>query len=359
MMRASATAIPLLLMLAPLLAQAGEGAPSEVLAPGDESQGTTLPIEDPIRKPVPRPDGKGSVLVLDFASNDAEAQRQAKAFEELVETRLSLRPGARVLGAEQARFALGPEKEKLLECAETSCLAEFCSAVGVRYLLRGRLDRFGTRYVVVTSVLDSKDPLVVVRAREDVEMDAALLRTADRMADGIAEAVGLPRPEEGKKPADPNEPLTHLNLKLGHMLPLGGTFDWRTFKFEVETDYYLTPTVPVFFEVGMILGRSDGENQGSFAMVPLTLGLKYVFMEDWKVRPYTGLGMGLSFLKDLVDPSAKIGLHFNGLFGLAYMPWKHLGFNLETTFNFDGVKLSNGSDISSAFSYNFGVIGLY
>src|SRR5690606_32656601 len=112
---------------------------------------------------------EASLAVFEFESSEKSVAEKAEALGVLVATRISQRPNVRVIGVDQVKAALGLERQKmLLGCSDSSCMAEIAGALGVRYILQGRLDRFGRKYVVTGVVLDARNAQSLVRLREDV-----------------------------------------------------------------------------------------------------------------------------------------------------------------------------------------------
>ncbi|MFN7135776.1 MAG: outer membrane beta-barrel protein, partial [Myxococcales bacterium] len=156
----------------------------------------------------------------------------------------------------------------------------------------------------------------------------------------------------------------HFNFKLGNMLPALQDFSRLALRLDIEGDYYIKPFLTAFVEAGLVIGRSEATAQrsgGTFSLVPVSAGLKYVFRSDQHVRPYAGLGLGLGILAALVDAPSndRIGLKFNGLAGVAWLPWRRVGFNAEVSADLAGLTVNQGSNLFFGFNTNFGVLVLF
>jgi hypothetical protein len=233
-----------------------------------------------------------------------------------------------------------------------------------------------------------------LRLRTTFDEARDLSFAADQLATALGDALGTEEPSAFDvflKP--PESPLFHFNLKLGNTLSTLDGFDFSAFtlRFDLELDYYIRPYLTAFIEVGLAIGnaentsKSDSEpasasateeeqeeeealsadekgsagGKGSFSLVPVKVGLKYDPLHQYSVRPYVGVGVGLGILSDLVEAdSREITLSFSGILGVAWVPFHNVGFNLETSLDFDELRVSGGSNLLFGFSFNFGVLVL-
>lgn len=283
--------------------------------------------------------------------------------------------------------------------------------------LRMRLDPVGDGFMAALSFRES-----IPRISSDSEKDGsrefspvpAMLRlrttfdestdipfAAERLAQGLGDAMGTEAPSVFDVFLMPPEPPTfHVNLKLGNTLSSleGIDFSAFTLRFDLEFDYYIRPYLTAFIEVGFAIGNAsdkrtksgesaeeggeasedalagsseDGTSQaaeeedaegrsGSFSMVPVNFGLKFNPLYQYALRPYVGMGIGLGILSDLVTADEReLTLSFSGILGVAWVPFNHLGFNLETSLNFDELRVEGGSNLLFGFSINFGMLFLF
>ena len=228
-----------------------------------------------------------------------------------------------------------------------------------------------------------------LRLRTRLDEPREVTFAAEELANALGDALGTERPSAFDfflKPLD--APFLHLNVKLGNTLAALDGFDFSAFtlRFDIEVDYYLRPYLLAFLEVGLAIGNAEtsgdevaddsdsanesandnsaGEahekNKGSFSLVPVKIGLKYNPLHQYSVRPYIGAAIGLGILSDLVEAeSREITLSLSGILGVAWVPFNQLGFNFETSFNFDELRISGGSNVLFGFSINFGVLILF
>lgn len=321
------------------------------------------------------------VAVMDFAASPADKDR-AKGLSGVVSARLASYGGVQVVGFDEIGAALGLEKQKqALGCTEESCLQELSGALGVRYLVHGRLDRFGTSALLTAFLFDSRAAKGLVRFSQKVDDDAQLVGETERFAPQAAAALGLtasarpanalqPPPADTTAPAAaaPLVPDFHLNLKLGNTLASlkGASVTTYNVTFDLEGDYYFTPRWQAFLQATITIGSASdttgttSETSKSFRLFSPYAGAKCTFrpLEHW--RPYLSLGVGLSFINKLFQTSTgdTVGLNALAVAGLAWIPFSHVGFNVEAGVNLSGVS-SDGSGLYFGFKTNFGVIALF
>lgn len=315
-----------------------------------------------------------SLAVLDLTAESKELVAPAQALSVLIATRLS-GLGLRVVARDQIRAALGVEQQRaLLGDGRESRIASLAAALGVRYLLFGRLDRFGSKIIVTSAVLDTTSAQALVRMRRDVasedELPGASDGVADESARALFRALGRPLPMEltpkiEMPPLPPTvAPTTwHLNFKLGNTLPAlaGFTFEGFVLKTDLEFDWYLTPAVLAYIEAGLVVGRAtDSTRGGTFSLVPVSAGAKYQFRGDHELRPYLGAGLGFGILSAFFGgEQGEVGVNVKAVGGVAWFPFPRVGFNLEASSNLASLTLNEGTSVYFGFNTNFGVILLF
>ena len=132
---------------------------------------------------------------------------------------------------------------------------------------------------------------------------------------------------------------------------------------KLRTNYYFSPRWQAFAQAGVVIGSASdptGVEPGekSFRLFPAFAGVKYTFRAQQLLRPYLSAGLGMSLLNKLFQRSDTAGLTTQGVFGLAWVPTRHVGFNAEASVNLAGVS-SDGSGVYFGFNTNFGVIALF
>ncbi len=313
-----------------------------------------------------------AIAVTEFQA-DPQDRDKAKGLSGVVAARLATYR-ARVVGLDEIGAAFDFEKQKQLAgCNEGSCLAEISGSLGVRYLVHGRLDRFGKSALLNAFVFDSRTARGVFRWSQRVDDEAQLVAEADKFAVQAAAALALEAPPVTASGAiaavaagsDALLPDFHLNLKLGNTIPSlhGATLNTFNVRFDLECDYYFSPRWQVFAEAAVVIGSASdatGTQAGSksFSLFEPYAGAKYTFRALESLRPYTSLGLGLSLLNQIFQKTSTTGLTAQGVLGLAWVPTRHIGLNLEASINLAGVS-SDGSGLYFGFSTNFGVMALF
>lgn len=309
----------------------------------------------------PRPPPKGSIAVMELSS-PSDFTDKAKGLSSVIATRLAGHPGAKVIGFDEVRATLGLEKTRQqLGCSDDSCLAEISGALGVRYVVHGRVDRFGNTLLLNAFVFDALAAKSVTRWSENVADDAQLPVQAERFADHAALALGLPHGDLPLLPA-PFTPTVSFNLKLGNTYQSlkGASLSAFQARFDLEGDYYLTRAWQLYLQAGMVVGSASDATTSSqsFQFIPIGLGTKYTFRAAELVRPYVGLGLGAKIIGKLLHPSdsGKVGFDTVALAGLAFFPWQRVGLNLELSGNLAAIAVQDDSGVKLAFNTNFGLI---
>jgi TolB-like protein len=312
-----------------------------------------------------------AIAVTEFQSDDADRDK-AKGLSGVVAARLSSFR-ARVVGLDEIRAALDLEKRKqMLGCSEESCLQEISGALGVRYLVHGRLDRFGKSALLNAFVFDSRTARGVLRWSQPVDDESQLVAEADKFAVQAAAALGLEQPVRApigsvavEPAAVPFEPDFQLNVKLGNTLNSlhGASLSTFNLRFDFEGDYYFSPRWQVFAQAGVIVGSASDPTgtdpgQKTFHLFPAFAGVKYTFRPQQTWRPYVSAGVGMSIVNKLFANSDTAGLTTQGVFGVAWVPTRHFGFNAEASVNLAGVS-SDGTGVYFGFNTNFGVVALF
>ncbi|MGI5865842.1 MAG: hypothetical protein ACOX6T_27820, partial [Myxococcales bacterium] len=262
-----------------------EAAASRPDASDDHAEAATAPS-------APANPSEVSIAVLELATNEPELQTEALSVAALIGQRLAQRPDARVINPESARGTLGEKAERLRGCLRSECVVEIGQALGARYVVQGRLDKLGNEFLLTASITDARTGAGIARVREPAPEEIDFAWAADRVGDRLAEAVGLKESSfldvtlEGS-----DDPVAHLNLKLGNTIAAlkGFNIDAFTLRFDLEVDYYLRRYLLAYLEAGLAVGRAseEGEPKGTFSLVPVTFGLKYVLFHQREIRPYT------------------------------------------------------------------------
>ncbi|MBU8897845.1 hypothetical protein DRW03_07070 [Corallococcus sp. H22C18031201] len=313
-----------------------------------------------------------TVAMLPLDANPA-AHDVAPGITSLVASRLAESPRLRVVGQRDIQAVLDAERQRQLlgdACKEGSgCLQELSSLVGARYVITGRIDRFGSQFLLTTSLMDTVSGSSLAKPRAEASDTAALLRMAEAVADELSAALLNPngppvvaRPLLGGSPSAPGGGMT-LGLRINNsfidkLASLNPGVD-------LELGYWFHPEWQGFLQVGFSLVRSNGEGrEGRINILPSVLGARHYHRLESSLRPYWGFGLGvqLSF--------GDFGIFQNtgplptvvGFLGAEYLIAGHVGLQLELGTNLaqavlgladgglgDGLNL----DVNAGIAYHF------
>ena len=120
----------------------------------------------------------------------------------------------------------------------------------------------------------------------------------------------------------------------------------------------MTAQTSPFLGASVALARSStGE---TLQFIPVLLGAKHYFLPGSAWQPYAGGGLGLGFLAGKLTGQQSTSTSFTvtGVGGVAYLPWRHVGFNAEASANLSGLNIS-GSGLLIAFNLDAGVLFLF
>jgi hypothetical protein len=248
------------------------------------------------------------------------------------------------------------------------CLEELSNAIGARYVVTGRLDRFGDKYLLTVSLLDTFTGRSLARPRAEASSSEDLLQIADAVGDQLLAELA----PEGKTQAA--QPLLGSaketpggGLVLG--LRINNTFITNIQALnpggDIELGYAFHPEWVGFLQVGISFIRATEENQsGRVRILPSVLGARHYYRLEKSLRPYWGLGLGVQLA------FGQFGIFQNtgplptviGFFGAEYLIAERLGLQLElgtnlaqATLGLAGNGLGDGLnlDLSAGISYHF------
>jgi hypothetical protein len=225
-----------------------------------------------------------------------------------------------MLSLEQTKLLLGCLPE------DPSCVAEHGQTLGHTILVWGSVGQVGDQVVITIAAVDMQAETTLGRASRTVDAGDGqdMIEATGELAAEIRASLGLASEANWT-------PIVSLSLRFGGILSgyLGDDVEPSALlaAFELETDIYIIPEVPIYLKVGLTLG--GGDNDAYF--VPATVGTKYRWIRGW-VTPYIGLGLGLEFLDFSDDSGGVFSLHV--IAGLEFNPWKRVGFSIDGGFNF-------------------------
>jgi TolB-like protein len=313
-----------------------------------------------------------TVAVLSLESNNTAAAEAAPGVASLIASRLAESPQLKVLTQRDIEAILGAERQRQLigkgACSQAACLEELSHLTGARYMVTGRLDRFGDKYLLTVSLLDTAKGRSLAKPRAE----AASPEELPQISDAIGEQLLAGLAPTGK--TSPGRPLFGSaedtpggGLVLG--LRINNTFIDNLAALnpgaDIELGYHFHPEWIAFLQVGITFVRKSEEGTTSrLNVLPSVLGARHYYRMQHAFRPYWGLGLGvqLSFGQFGIFQSTGPLPTVIGFFGAEYVIAGKVGFHLEAGTNLaqatlglaknglgDGLNL----DLSAGITYHF------
>ncbi|NOJ77352.1 hypothetical protein [Myxococcus xanthus] len=318
-------------------------------------------------------DAAGPVVVAVLMLEANEAGRDAApGVTSLITSRLAESPRLRVLSQWDVEAALDDERQQRLQglktCDRGDCLQELVALTGARYVVAGRLDRFGDQYLLTANLLDAAGGRILARPRAEAPEAEDLLRTAKAVSDQLFAALAPPEESVAARPLLGGSSRTGgggllLGLrvnnnfieKLSNVNPGG----------DIEVGYWFHPEWVGFLQVGFSYVRStqDGVRSG-LNVLPSVVGARHYHNVEKSLRPYWGFGLGvqLSFGDFGIFQSTGPLPTVVGFAGLEYLIAGSVGFQVELGTNVAQVvlglsesKLGDGLnlDLNAGIAYHF------
>ncbi|WP_338023673.1 hypothetical protein [Archangium primigenium] len=225
-------------------------------------------------------------------------------------------------------------------CKDGACEDEAARARRARYIITGRIDAFGSRFLLTTTLVDAESGQALSRPRMEVAAREALPRAAVALADQLlatlvpqADARPAPTPESGEKQA-PGAGSFIAGLRVNNSL-ISNLSSFNPGG-DVELGYQFHAEWVVFAQVGLTYVSSTQENsKGGLNLLPGVLGLRHYHNIERPLRPYWGFGLGvqLSFGEFGIFRQTGALPTVIGFGGLEYLFFNHLGVQLEVSTN--------------------------
>ncbi|NVI97023.1 hypothetical protein HV824_02650 [Myxococcus sp. AM009] len=310
-----------------------------------------------------------AVLMLEANAAGSDA---APGVTSLITSRLAESPRLRVLSQWDVEAALDEEHQRQLQglktCERGDCLQELVALTGARYVVAGRLDRFGDQYLLTANLLDAAGGRILARPRAEAPEAEDLLRTAKAVSDQLFAVLVPPEESVAARPLLGGSSRTGgggllLGLrvnnnfidKLSNVNPGG----------DVEVGYWFHPEWVGFLQVGFSYVRSTQEGvRSGLTVLPSIVGARHYHNVEKSLRPYWGFGLGvqLSFGDFGIFQSTGPLPTVIGFAGLEYLVAGSVGFQLELGTNvaqavlgLSESKLGDGLnlDLNAGIAYHF------
>jgi TolB-like protein len=300
-----------------------------------EGTATAKPDKDPQEIP--------TVAVLSLESNKA-AEEVAPGIAPLIASRLAESPKLKVLSQRDIETVLSAERQRQLlgseRCAsQGACLEELSHAIGARYMVTGRLDQFGEKFLLTVTLLDTVRGRSLARPKAEADSIDQLPQLADAIGEQLLAELA---------PVGKTAPATPLlgsaketpggGLVLG--LRINNTFIDNLVALnpgaDLELGYAFHPEWVGFVQVGISFLRSEEEGaQGRVRLVPSVLGARHYYRMEHSFRPYWGLGLGVQLSFGQFGPFKSTGPlpSVIGFFGGEYVIANRVGLHIEAGTN--------------------------
>jgi len=253
-----------------------------------------------------------NVVLLDLEANPA-AQDQVAGVEALLLNALVDFPGVKLVRPKEVGLRLGEERQRSLfsegstTCA-ASCLSGLSQALDIRYVIAGRIDRFGKVFVLSTDLLDARSAATLARphadAAHDTEVPAATHGVAEALLagmGGLPPVAGIPGIEDVKGGR------VGLGLKAGSnfissLASLSPSVD-------LELGFRFHPEWNAFLQIGVAFVRAQStEGALGVNVVPSVVGVRHLYNVEHALQPYWGLGLGVQLSFGDFGPIQRSGL---------------------------------------------------
>ncbi|WP_426752864.1 hypothetical protein [Myxococcus sp. Y35] len=239
-----------------------------------------------------------AVLMLD--ANEA-GRDAAPGITSLITSRLAESPRLRVLSQWDVESALDATRQQHLQdvktCERGDCLQELVALTGARYVVTGRLDRFGDQYLLTANLLDTAEGRSLARPRAEAPEPEDLLRTAKAVSDQLFAALASPEESVVARPLLGGSTRTgggglllgvrvnnNFIDKLSTVNPGG----------DIEVGYWFHPEWVGFLQVGFSYVRSTQEGvRSGLNVLPSVVGARHYHNVERALRPYWGFGLGV------------------------------------------------------------------
>ena len=315
-------------------------------------------------KGAPKAFERPTVAVLPFETQEADADK-GSGLVSILASRLSQSGRAKVLTQADFLAILGAERQRQMlqtgNCGEADgqCMAELSGAVGARYLVSGRLDRFGSKWVVTATLYDSQRSEMAAKPSVEVDREEAIPSAARQVADELVAALP-PEPPPPEAATESKWGTAAVSVKFGsqflvQLLRLNPGAD-------LELAWRFDPEWMALIQLGFNFVRASDEGQErQLTVLPGVLGLRKLYRIDSDFQPYWGLGLGLQlsigqfgFFSDTESFPTVVGL-----LGFHYMVTKRFGLVTELSTNIAQMVLglrSGGAGKGLNFDISVGAI---
>ncbi|QSQ14888.1 hypothetical protein [Myxococcus landrumensis] len=329
----------LLVLLAPSAEAQASPEPSapQVPTPAEGNVATAAPTPTPPTEEAPL-----SVAVLAFDANPS-ARDSVAGVTSLITSRLAESPRLWVVSQRDVDAPLDEVKRHLLaelkSCERGECLKELAALTGARFVVTGRVDRFGDTYLLSANLVDTERGQSLSTPRAEAPEADSLFPAVYAVADALVVELLQPGSGQGARPLIGGAPrVGGGGLSLG--LRINNNFVDKLSALnpggDLEVGYWFHPEWMGFIQVGFSYVHSTTEGaKGGLNVLPSVVGARHYHNVESSLRPYWGFGLGvqLSFGDFGIFQSTGPLPTVVGFIGLEYLIAGHVGVQLEAGTN--------------------------
>ena len=289
------------------------GAPGAPAAPpGGAQAGTpTAPSGTPTPAAGAAPAPGATVVLLELDSNPA-GREQAASVGALLLSYLAESPGLKVVPVKEVGLMLGAERLRRVfregpTTCPASCLFELSHALNVRYVISGRLDRFGNVFVLSANLFDARAAHSMARPHADAANDADVPAATRIVSEDL-----LSRMVKATKSGPPKLPEVKggrvaLELKGGSNFI--SSLEALSPSVDLELGFRFHPEWIAFVQIGVAFVRAQSEDGVvGVNVVPSVVGMRHLYNVENALQPYWGLGLGVQLSFGDFGPIQRSGL---------------------------------------------------
>lgn len=350
-----------LLLLTGLFASLSSFAQPDGGTDGGTAEVTAAPLE------ASAPKDSHSVAVTRLRGT-AATDAQTEPVTALVAAKLSEVAALRVVTEQDIAALIGLERQKQLlgaNCEEgSSCFTELAGAIGSKYLVTGRLDRFGDRWTLTTTLIDAERNEALTRTRHDAETEDDLPAAAEAAATGLTDFLNghLKLGIAAKPAAEVKEDTgADIGVRLGTNFIEG--ISTLSPAGDLVLGYRFDPAWVGFLQIGVTVVRDDANPVN---VVPTVLGARHLYRVGKAIQPYWGIGLGVQLAIGSFGVFKETGPlpSVLGMVGVTWFITRWFGLGIEGSTNVaqtvlglsrdaDGNGAGNGFNLRPSISFTF------
>lgn len=239
------------------------------------------------------------VAILPFESNE-EGAEEAAGVTSLLAGHLAEDASLRVAAQSDVRALLSVEKQRAMlgvsDGCEGECLEQVSQLVGARYLVTGRLDRFGKRYAVTATLIDASTRQALARPTAEASRAETLPAAVRKVASALMTPLGAALSSSGdpllelETDPDAGEWAVGLRLSNSFIRQLAALNPGA----DLDVMYRVHHAWHGFLQVGFKLRRAEqSDGDVGVSVLPSVVGVRHFHRLESELQPYWGAGFGI------------------------------------------------------------------